>query len=451
MIKLFRVFIPAGIFVLFLFEAIVVFSSFLASIYLLLERDPTDYLVDNLGYVSVGLVTISILAGVYFQDLYSEVRVKSRLQLLQQLMMVDGFAFLLEALLSTAFPDMYLPLGIMLLSSLMATIAMFGGRLVFGAYLLPRVPRERLLLIGNSPVLGDISSHLDQQTQLGIEVAGRIPDLEAAMRSTIEEPAPGGSRLEQLCASFKSKSIVVGMPDGLRTRLAGELLELRFLGFSVQEAGAVYAKIFNRESLIGIGPTQLLYSKEYEPGVRALFFQGMANWLIALVCLIVFLPVLLPIVVLVRIGGPVLDRQIRCGRNGIPFTMYSFRIAKSGSSRKPTFVDRLLTRTGLYCLPQLFNVLRGQMSIVGPRPHRPEFADEFSRDIPFYPHRCKIRPGMTGWTQLQTRRYPGLPDIMVELEYDLYYLKSMSPTMDLYIMVTAIKNIMLWGGLPDGR
>jgi lipopolysaccharide/colanic/teichoic acid biosynthesis glycosyltransferase len=165
----------------------------------------------------------------------------------------------------------------------------------------------------------------------------------------------------------------------------------------------------------------------------------------------VLLPALPLIALLVRTGGPVLDREVRLGRNGIPFTMYSFRIARTGSARQPSFVDRLLTRTGLYGLPQLFNVLRGQMSIVGPRPHRPEFAGEMSRHIPFYPHRCKIRPGMIGWTQLQTRRYPGLPDIMVELEYDLYYLKSMSPTMDLYIMVTAIKNIMLWGGLPDGR
>ena len=172
----------------------------------------------------------------------------------------------------------------------------------------------------------------------------------------------------------------------------------------------------------------------------------MASWLIALACLLVMLPLMVLVAILVRLGGPVLVRQRRCGRHGIPFTMYSFRVGNGKSDDRKSLVDRLLIRTGFYGLPQLFNVLCGHMSIVGPKPQRPEFARELSQLIPFHPHRFKVRPGMTGWSQIETRRHPALPDAMVELEYDLYYIKFLSGTMDIFIMVQAIKNILLWGG-----
>jgi lipopolysaccharide/colanic/teichoic acid biosynthesis glycosyltransferase len=446
MIQLFRVFIPASTLVLFLIEAIEITASFFLAIFLFLQQDPNDYLLNTFGLVSIVLVTVSILAGVYFQNLYSEIRVQSRLLLAQQLLMADGIAFLLQALISAAFPDLYMSLRVMLFGCLIATAAMFVGRLVFSAYILPQVPRERLVLLGDSPLLADIDNHLAQQTQLGFKVAGHIRRLEPAEASLADEKAPSspGARLEKLFETFQSKRIVVGMSGGLDPQVANELLDLRFLGYSIQDAAAVYAKIFNREGLSGLGPVQLLYSKEYEPGARALFFQAMANWLMAASSLLVLLPVMAIIAALLRLGGPVFQRQVRCGRDGIPFTMYSFRLADN----RPSIIDRFLARTGFYSLPQLLNVLRGHMSIVGPRPHRPEFAEKLSRPIPFYPHRFKVRPGMTGWGQIEMRRRPHLPDCMVELEYDLYYVKYMSATMDIFILVQAIKNLLLWGGQP---
>ena len=447
MMQIFRVFIPASTLVLLFFDAVVIVCSFFLAILLLLGQTPEDYLLNTFGLLSLALVTASILVGVYFQNLYSEVRSQSRLLLAQQLLMVDGVAFLLQALVSAAFPDLYMSLSVMLLGSLTAAIIMFAGRLVFSAYILPQVAHERLLLVGDSPLLVDISNYLENHSQLGIQVAGHIHRLDQEDREAGADPvAISGARLEKLFDSYKSKRIVVGMSDGLKPWLASELLDLRFLGYSIQEASSVYAKICNREGLSDIGPSQLLYSKEYEPGTRALFFQAMASWIIALACLLVMLPLMLLIAILVRLGGPVLDRQRRSGRHGIPFTMYSFRVGTKQSNGQKSLVDWLLIRTGFYGLPQLFNVLCGHMSIVGPKPHRPEFTRDLSQLIPFYPHRFKVRPGMTGWSQIETLRHPALPDIMVELEYDLYYIKFLSGTMDIFIIVQAIKNILLWGG-----
>ena len=437
MIRLFRVFVPASTLGLLLFETVIIISAFIFSTYLLQDLDPTDYLLNDLGLVSVALVSLSVIAGVYLQDLYTQIRVKSRLLLAQQLLMVAGITFLLQALVSAIAPDLYIPFRIVLLGCLLSIATMFAGRLMFSSYVLPRVAAEKLLLIGASPVLDDIVSYLEERPQLGIQVVGHIRELEAA---------PAG-QLEELIRKFDSNRLVVGMPDA---QLAGELLDLRFLGYSVQEAAVTYARITNREGLSGLSPARLLYSKEFEPGARDLFFQAISSTVIAAVGLIVLSPLILLIAILVwiRLHGPVLDRRLRVGKGGAPFTLYSFRVAKASPDAVPgeTFVGRLLARTGLYALPQFFNVLRGDMSIVGPGPQRPQVIQEVTRHIPFYPHRLKLRPGMTGLAQIQMRSLAPPRDCMVELEYDMYYLKYMSPMMDLFIIMQSIKNILLWGG-----
>ena len=445
MMKLFRVYVPASTVVLLAFETGVVISAFCLSIYLLGEvdrdLDPVDYLFDwsSLGLLSLALVSLSFIVAAYFQDLYSQVRVKSRLLLAQQLLMVAGTAFLVEALISAVAPDLYVPFRVILLGSVISIAAMFAGRLLFSAHVLPRVVGDRLLLVGDGPMLEHLAGHLEQHPESGIQVAGRIRETKPAL-SLVE--------LEELMRNSQSNGIIVGTPDA---RLAGELLELRFLGYTIQEAAGTYAKIYNREALAGLTPTRLLYSGEFEPSTRELFFQALVDKLIAAACLVVFSPLMLVVAMLVRVsfGGTVFERRIRGGRNGEPFTLYCFRVTPAGAAGEATGqtrLGRLLTRTGLYALPQFFNVLSGKMSLVGPRPHRLEFIRELTRYIPFYPHRFKVTPGMTGWSQIQMMHAPSPPDSIVELEYDLYYIKYAAPMMNIFIILQSIKNILLWGG-----
>jgi lipopolysaccharide/colanic/teichoic acid biosynthesis glycosyltransferase len=427
MIRLLRVFVPASTLALLAFEASVVIAAFIASTYLFLDLDPTDYLLNNLGLVSVALVSISLLAGIYLQDLYSQVRVKSRLLLAQQLLMAAGITFLLQALISATAPeDLSLPFPVILSGCLLSIVVLFAGRLLFSVYVLPRVGDERLLLIGESPLLDDIESYLKERPQLGIQVAGRIHTPEFG------EGAPH-QNLEELIRSFHSNRVVVAQPDAY---LAGELLEMRFLGYSIQEAAGTYAKISNREACSGLGPARLLYSKEFEPSTRDLFFQSVSNTLLAAVACIVLSPLMLLIALLVRLSlrGPAVERRIRMGQGGTTFTLFSFRVGDASEVAPVSFVGRVLTRTGLYAIPQFFNVLRGEMSIVGPRPQKPDFVRELTSYIPFYPHRLKMRPGMTGLAQIEMRAFAGPRDSLVELEYD--------------IILQGIKNILLWSGQP---
>ena len=437
MIRLFRVYVPGSTLVLLLLETCVVISAFGFSVYLLGDLDPMDYLLNDLGFVSVAIVSLSFITGLYFQDLYSQIRVKSKLLLAQQLLMVAGTAFLVQAFVSTVAPDSHVPLRVVVLGSLISTVILFAGRLLFSAFAMPGVAGERLLFIGDGPLLDDLAGYLEQHPQLGIQVAGHIRQTDSA-----EVPL----NLEGLIANLHPNGIIVSQPDA---RLASELLELRFLGYAIEEASGTYAKICNREGLFGISPARLLASREFEPSTRDLFFRAMADKLMAAVCLVVLSPLILLLAVLVKLAfrGPVIESTIHAGRNGVPFSLYRFRVSNQADAA-PTGLGRMLIRTGLYALPQFFNVLAGKMSIVGPRAHRVEFIPRLTQYVPFYPHRFKMEPGMTGWSQIQMRHFAVPPDSLVELEYDLYYIKNSAPMMNIFVILQSIKNLMVWGGQP---
>ena len=441
MIRLFRVFVPASTFALFLFEALLILASFVYSAYMLLEVDPADYLLNLPGAASVALVWISLLLGIHFQNLYSQIRVPSRLQLLQQLLIVAGVAFLIQALISAVAPDLQMPLRVMASGSLLSIAGIFAGRLLFVAYILPRVGGERLLLVGNSPLLDDLTSHLTRFPQSGIRVAGHIGKCGAEDGGPAESGADPAN-LQKAIEALDPSRIVVGFAGGLSAGLAHELLEMRFAGHAVEHAAGTYETICNREGLSGLNAARLLYSREFEPGTRLLFFQAIGNFLIAAALLTVLAPLLALVAAWLWLFSRegVFEAQPSAGRKA-PFTLYRFRVCDNR-------FGRLLTRTGLYALPEFVHVLRGQMSIVGPRPERPEFERELTGRIPFYPHRRNVRPGITGWSHIHTWHLAGPRDSMMELEYDLYYIKNFSLLLDILVVGQALKILLLWGGQP---
>ena len=201
---------------------------------------------------------LSILLGIHFQSLYTEIRARSRLLLLQQLLMVAGVAFLLQAIVSAVYPDLQIPLRVMLLGSLLSLAGILAGRLLFGAWVLPRIAGERWLPIGDSPLLDEIAGHLGRTPQAGIQLAGRFAEL----------AAPEAASLEDRIRELRPNRIVVGLASGPNWRLAQELLELRFSGHAIEDAAEIYEKICNRVGLSGLNAARLLYAKEFEPGTR---------------------------------------------------------------------------------------------------------------------------------------------------------------------------------------
>jgi sugar transferase (PEP-CTERM system associated) len=461
MIRLFKVFIPVGTLTLFVSEVLLVTSAFVFATYMVLEVDPTVFLLYDGGLTRIVLVVLSILIGLHFHDLYSQIHVKSRIVLIQQLCLVIGVAFLSQGLIAYANANLRVPIRVMVLGSAIAVAAIFFWRLLFSALVFQVVGRDRLLLVGGSPLLEDIGQYITDHPESGLEIAGYLDD-----RHELGAELPGGKvmgtteTLREIVRVTQPHRIVVGMFERRNRMPVGELLELRFAGNVIEEASNTYERVCGRICLKEIRPSQLIFSGELGPRPQNLLYQRISNMTVAIIGIIVSFPLMLMTAIAVRLSspGPALYRQTRVGLDGSLFTVYKFRSMRVDAEvgigavwaqkddPRVTKVGRIIRAIRFDEFPQLFNVLKGEMSIVGPRPERPEFVKALNEQIPYYRQRHCVRPGITGWAQVNYKYGDTLQDTITKLEYDLYYIKNMSMALDTYIIFDTLKAMLLSRG-----
>ena len=461
MIRFFRVFVPAGALALFGSEILLILSSYILATYVFLTVDPTVFLLYDRGLVRILLVLASILVGMHFHDLYSNIYVRSRRVLIQQLCLVIGAAFLVQALIGYLDATLRIPIRVMVLGSFLAIVSIFAWRVFFSAHVLRVVARDRLLLVGASPVLEDIGKHIEEHPETGLQVVGYVRDREEAGTAMAGGEVLGPmASLREIVQATNPDRIVVGMTERRARMPVSELLELRFAGHIIEEAASTYEKVCGRMCLKELRPSQLIYTGELGPRRVSLFYQMASNLVLAAIGVVVAAPIMLLTALAVRLtsAGPVLYRQVRVGMDGRPFTLYKFRSMRANAEAETgavwaskddprvTPLGRTLRKLRIDEIPQLFNVLKTEMSIVGPRPERPEMVQSLAQQIPYYRHRHCVRPGITGWAQVNYKYGDTLDDVMRKLEYDLYYIKNMSPSLDAYIIFLTIKATLLSRG-----
>ena len=457
MIRLFRVLVPVGALTLLVSEILLISAAFVASVYFFSPQDPGYYLIYDRGITNIAIILCAMLIALYLQDLYTDIFVKSGAVLLLQLCVTVGLAMIVQALISYADHTMRMPLHVMVPGATMAAIAIFGWRLLFSNYAHDVVGRDSLLLVGGSDMLADIGHYIVEHPELALRIAGYVDDTHE-----LGTALPGGKvlgRLENLrevVTATNPTRVVVGMPERRSRVPVAELLELRFAGRIIEEAPTAYERVCGRVSVKELRPSQLIYTGELGPRRQTLFYQTVSNLALAVVAAVAALPfmILTALAVKVTSKGPALYRQQRVGRDGIPFTLYKFRSMRVDAEKgtgavwaskddpRVTPVGRIIRKIRFDELPQVFNVLRGEMSIVGPRPERPEFVRTLSEKIPYYRQRHCVRPGITGWAQINYKYGDTMEDVVTKLEYDLYYIKNMSLSLDTYIAFHTLKAML---------
>jgi sugar transferase (PEP-CTERM system associated) len=461
MIRLFRVFIPAGTVAVLLCELALIVSSFFLACYLVLPFDPTIFLFVDGGWQRILMVVATIVIGLHFNDLYSRIRIQSRIVLLQQLCLVIGVCFLAQGLCAYLSPSLRVPIRVMVVGNFITLVAIFGWRIFFSEFALQMLGGERILLVGASPLLVDIAQHIAEHPETGLVVTGYVDES--------REPGtqlPGGkvlgviSSLNEIVAATKPSRIVVGMFERRNRMPMADLLELRFAGYIIEEAANMYERVCGRVCLTEIRPSQLIYSGELGPRANSVLYQNLLNFTVAGIGLVVASPIMLLTALAVKLTspGPILYRQVRVGLNGALFTVYKFRSmrtdAEAGTGAvwaskddpRVTPLGKIIRKIRFDELPQIVNVLKGEMSIVGPRPERPEFVKTLTEKIPYYRQRHCIRPGITGWAQINFKYGDTLEDTVTKLEYDLYYIKNMASGLDVYIIFHTVKAMLLSRG-----
>jgi sugar transferase (PEP-CTERM system associated) len=456
-IRLFRVFIPASVVALLISEIILILGCYVLGIFLL-GQDPAFFLFDLGNYWKLLIVTATIILGLYFQDLYGDLRITANILLIQQVCLAVGLSLLISAFVGYIDPALLLGRYLMMIGSLSVVVLLPLWRIFFWRYVIAGLRSERVLLMGNSSILGEVITVLLARPEFGYKLVGYLCedqpcDFPIPCLGTVTD-------VRTVCEQHRPSRIVVGMSERRNRLPVQDLLEIRFGGVFVEDAADTYEVALHRVCSSKIQPSQLIFSSMLGPRRNAITIQIFYSLVVSVVALIVTAPLMLLAAVAVKLTskGPILYRQRRVGLNGRIFTVYKFRSmyvdaeARTGAvwatkdDPRITSLGKWLRKLRLDELPQLWNVFKGDMSVVGPRPERPEFVDMLAQQIPYYRQRLAVKPGITGWAQINHKYGDTLVDSMIKLEFDLYYIKHLAPALDFYIIFHTIKVMLLSKG-----
>ena len=402
-----------------------------------------------------------MILAMYYLDLYKEFRIRSRILLVQHITAAMGAVLIVQASLAYVNPVLVLPRSVVFGGCIAILLFLPMWRLVYTNSVYKGLGFERVLFLGTDVVGVDIAEQFSLRPELGFTCVGFIDAQNAPGTRIAGLPVLGPpSELKRIVAETKVTRIAVSLAERRDAMPVNTLLDLRFSGVSIEDAGSMYETAFGRVTIRRLRPSQLIFSKELGPRRGSMRLQSVYSFVLGIIGFLLAAPVMLLVALAVKLTsrGPILFRQKRVGFNGEHFTLYKFRSmvadaeAKTGAvwatrnDPRVTPIGRVLRQTRLDELPQLINVVRGEMSVVGPRPERPEFVATLSEQIPFYRQRHCVKPGLTGWAQINYKYGETVEDTVVKLEYDLYYIKNLSPSLDVFIIFHTIK-VMLFSRL----
>jgi sugar transferase (PEP-CTERM system associated) len=413
--------------------------------------------VEMLGRFAFVIATFTL--GLHYSGLYSfSVTTRWRELVVRSLRGV-GVAYLVLALGYACLPHSSLGGKTTALAMALILFGVLGGRLLLGRTQAPRNRMERVLVLGTGAVGRQIADAVQSATDLDMEIVGFLDEQSKNTRLSTWDDRVIGQALdvEKIVRREKIERVVVALSERRGRMPVQQLVRLKLAGVKVEDGHSVYEQLTGRIHLERLTPSWLFMSSGFRNNGLRVRIKYLLDFIVALILLVVFAPVmvLVALAIWIETGRPILFIQDRVGRHGRQFRIYKFRSMhqKSDSTevRWTTHKDDRVTRVGkvirkyrLDELPQLFNVLRGDMSVVGPRPEQPYFCQELGQRVPYYAERHSVRPGITGWAQVKFHYGGTVDDSKTKLEYDLFYLKHMSPWLDMVILLYTI-NVLLSG------
>lgn len=348
---------------------------------------------------------------------------------------------------------------------LLASLVVIVLRLVFLRIVDSEQVVRRVVIFGAGDFAASLLEEYERNMRaLGVRIIGCIaenPDGAVAADKLLPTP----SDLYQFCRQNRVSEIVIAQQERRRNEGAWlpvpDLMECKLRGIAITSGIDFYERELKKAKLDMVHPSWIVFSEGFKASKTRDVAKRSLDLLISLTLLVVMLPfvILTAVAVFLETGRPILYSQTRTGMLGKEFRIYKFRsmrqdAEKDGKARWASANDSRVTRVGAFIrntrldeLPQIYNVIKGEMSIVGPRPERPEFVAELKDKIPFYDTRHYVKPGLMGWAQLKYPYGASVEDARGKLEYDLYYSKNHSLLMDFLIMIQTVEVILLGKGV----
>ena len=457
MVRLLHAYFPRRTVVLAASEALLIVLAVLAGALVAYGQELDLVLLYEGGLYKVLLTSSVCMLSLYYHDLYNPSMLRSEWEELTRVVQGLGMACLILGVAFYAYPWLELGRGASLIGLAFIGIVSVIVRKLFLA--LNRSPAfaERAIILGDDPLAASVANEIQGRPELGIRLLGYASDSPSASLNGL--PFWGTCQtLRQRVLDSGLKRIIVAMSERRRRLPLEDLLFLKSRGVLVQDGADVYETITGKVPIESLRLSWLVFSEGFRVSRAALIRKRVLSVVLSGMALLVGLPLLAIIAVAIRLDspGPIVFRQKRSGKDGKLFTLFKFRTMVDGvdpdgvyipvqeKDERITRVGRLLRRTRLDEFPQLYNILRGDMYFVGPRPFVPNQEEELAQKLPLYSQRWSVRPGATGWAQIRKGYCATFEDNVERLGYDLYYIKNMSIGLDLLIAFQTTK-ILLTG------
>jgi sugar transferase (PEP-CTERM system associated) len=465
MVQIFSQYVSAKSFLLMLLEASLIVLSLLCAVRLRFWSDPENiaaYMLYPDFAIQCGMVLVVCLTCFYYNGLYDANTGFSAMQRVLRIEQAIGAASLILGLLYYMMPALVLSRGVFLIAMLLAAVFVFLGRKLLDSAWQLTAPVQHVVILGTGQVALDLAREITLRNDLSIRLDGFVAGFSGEQVGTTLAGVPvlgNTTDMERIARERAVSRIIVALEDRRGVLPTRDLVSLRVRGVYVEEAGSALSALTGRVSLRAIKPSWFVFSEGFRRSRLQEAIKRVFDLVFATVGLILSLPIMLAVAAAVRLEsrGPVIYRQVRVGRMNRNFDVLKFRSmvenaegangAQWAAENDPrvTRIGQFLRKYRLDELPQFFNVIRGEMSFVGPRPERPCFVDELRQTIPYYDERHSVRPGITGWAQVRYRYGATVEDSFNKLEYDLFYLKNMSLAFDTAIIFATIRIVM--GGM----
>ena len=440
-----------------------VYGAIIAAVYLRVGVDGAPFeLIEKNGYWKAALAGFFCLAAFYLFDLYDFLVMHDRRELVLRLVQALGLAWIALAFSFYMFPELMLGRGISLIALPLALGLMVSWRVSIHWFLGHPDIGERILIVGSGNLAVELAREVLNRPDAGYRIVGFVGnDAELLGKSLINPRVIGlTEQLEDIVKKENIDRIVVAMGERRGQLPTNKLLQLSLAGqVNIEEGSAFYERVTGRVSLNMLRPSWLIFTGRGRQAKIAELSRSMVHWLVALVGAILSLPIVLLTAVLIKLDsrGPVFYKQERVGKNGRVFVLAKFRSMRvdaeeagpvwaSKGDARTTRVGRIIRKIRVDEIPQFWNILKGEMSFVGPRPERPHFVAQLAEEIPFYEQRHLIAPGLTGWAQIKYPYGASIEDARQKLQYDLFYIKNHGLLLDGVIIFETIKIILFGRG-----
>ncbi len=445
--------------ILILGDMIIAFSSFYAGVFIRSNMNDIALQQYNPLFPKGILFMIFVVFIGFFMDLYNVEKRDGRKEVISKIFISGAIALFILAAFFYFIPSLFFGRGMLFLSMCILISVQSIWHIGHDWILKLPVGAKKVLILGTGPLAETLGSILFNKNN-GLALLGYVNCIGEPVNIANSHILGNGDNILDIALRKRVQKIIVSLNERRGTLPVREILNCKLRGIDVIDGPAFYEQLTGKMLVENLNPSHLIFAEGFRITLFKNYIKRTLDFIFSSIGIIVTFPflIILPVVIKLNTKGPALLKQTRVGKGEKLFTLYKFRTmideaekdtgpvwSEEGDSRI-TRLGAILRKTRLDEIPQLFNVLRGDMSFIGPRPERPFFVESLKKQIPYYSERHCVKPGITGWAQVRHEYEDSVEGAMEKLRYDLYYIKYQSISLDLLIILDTMKVIFFGRG-----